>query len=185
MLTPMRRWIDAIWPAALLLLFVGTFRTVGSESVPTQERRSAIRVLARDRGGGRAHRDQPPHDCGPAARALGVLSVFPLSGPVQEWIWLAVDHNYVVAFPSVGNRPAPVFSSLPLANRLVVVSAALTPASIDDELVAVDSGRNAEEFVELLRFPSRNDHGSHTVAFPITVPSTEVPNNSVDDIAAL
>jgi len=28
----MRRWIDALWPAALLVLFVGTFRTTGSES---------------------------------------------------------------------------------------------------------------------------------------------------------
>jgi tetratricopeptide (TPR) repeat protein len=26
-----RRWIDAGWPAALLLLFVGTFRTAGSD----------------------------------------------------------------------------------------------------------------------------------------------------------
>ena len=29
----MRRWIDAAWPAALLLLFVGTFRTAGSDAV--------------------------------------------------------------------------------------------------------------------------------------------------------
>lgn len=34
MVTPMPRWIDAVWPAALLLLFVGTFRTVGSDSAP-------------------------------------------------------------------------------------------------------------------------------------------------------
>ena len=35
MVNPMRRWIDAAWPAALLILFISTFRTVGIESVPT------------------------------------------------------------------------------------------------------------------------------------------------------
>ena len=30
----LRRWIDAAWPAALLLLFVGAFRTVGSDTIP-------------------------------------------------------------------------------------------------------------------------------------------------------
>jgi Flp pilus assembly protein TadD len=34
MVNPMRRWIDAAWPAALLILFIATFRTVGIESVP-------------------------------------------------------------------------------------------------------------------------------------------------------
>ena len=32
----MRRWIDALWPAALLVLFLGTFRTTAHESVSDQ-----------------------------------------------------------------------------------------------------------------------------------------------------
>lgn len=31
---PMRRWIDAAWPAALFILLIGTFRTVTVDSVP-------------------------------------------------------------------------------------------------------------------------------------------------------
>jgi tetratricopeptide (TPR) repeat protein len=31
---PIRRWIDAAWPAALLLLFLATFRTGGRDAVP-------------------------------------------------------------------------------------------------------------------------------------------------------
>ena len=37
MVNPTRRWIDAIWPAALLLLFVGTFRTSGDDAAPVTE----------------------------------------------------------------------------------------------------------------------------------------------------
>lgn len=33
MVNRMRRWVDAIWPAALLLLFAGTFRTAGRDAV--------------------------------------------------------------------------------------------------------------------------------------------------------
>jgi Flp pilus assembly protein TadD len=34
LLNPIRHWIDAAWPAALLLLFLGTFRSARNDAVP-------------------------------------------------------------------------------------------------------------------------------------------------------
>jgi hypothetical protein len=51
---------------------------------------------------------------------------------------------------------------LPLADRLILVAAPFLPPPIDDELVAVDSGGDVQEFVELVRFASRHDQGNHS-----------------------